>query len=107
MLGGLELGFKPEEIAARQLMQQVENICNTYRNSPYLGVPENIATDSGEATRSYNNNMMTTSEILDTGYNEDQNIRSIYCESNLTSAEVGLSLLVKRARIQYITGSLL
>jgi Bardet-Biedl syndrome 5 protein len=76
--GGLEVGFKIDNIDFKTILQEIKDLWESYRASPFLGIPETISTEGPNNFSSIKKSYFTESELLDTGYNEDQNIKSIY-----------------------------
>ena len=78
--GGLDIGFKIDSIDYNIVLNEMKNLWETYKGSPYQGIPESISTDTDLNSKNFKKNYFIESEVLDTGYNEDQNIRAIYRE---------------------------
>lgn len=76
--GGLDIGFKIDSVDFKSVLDEVKRICMSYRKQPFLGISETISTETETNFGSMKKSYFAESELVDTGYNEDQNIKSIY-----------------------------
>jgi Bardet-Biedl syndrome 5 protein len=88
--GGLDIGFKIDSVDFKTVLNEITATWDTYRKNPYLGIPENISTETNTNANIMKKTYFAESELVDTGYNEDQNIRAIYREEgHFSDHEVG------------------
>ena len=87
--GGLDIGFKIDAVDYNIVLEEMKNLWDTYRNNPFQGIPENISAEVDTSYKTLKKSYFMESEVLDVGYNEDQNIRAIYRED--TASEVDRS----------------
>lgn len=80
--GSMELGFKIDSVAFSTILNEVTNLTETYRKTPDLGVhlDSSLLNDQTDQKAVKKKTFFSEGELLDTGYNENQNIRAIYRE---------------------------
>jgi Bardet-Biedl syndrome 5 protein len=83
--GGLEVGFKIDSVEFKTVLQEIRDLWDSYRSNPFFGIPESICNESTSNFNAIKKSLFMESELLDTGYNEDQNIKSIYREDTQAS----------------------
>ena len=89
--GGLDIGFKIDSFDFKSALNEINRTWDSYRKQPYLGISETISSETNTNFGSMKKNYFAESELLDMGYNEDQNIRAIYSvETQGSSSEVDI-----------------
>lgn len=106
--GSLEVGFKIDSVDIKTALLEIKGLWESYKDNPFLGIPESISKESSTNFSSIKKSFFAESELLDTGYNEDQNIKSIYRDvTQANTGEVASAKPAKRDRVQPDIGCLL